>query len=108
MKKNKKKKTDALEILNADIKKNSLASQALERSRINVEVAQLIYDARVKSKLTQQELANRIGSTQPVISKLEDGDYDGHSLFMLQRIASALKMHLAISLESIEEDKLAA
>jgi predicted transcriptional regulator len=35
-------------------------------------------------------LAERIGTKQSVISRLEDADYEGHSLTMLQRIATAL------------------
>ena len=46
--------------------------------------------------LTQSQLAERIGSTQPVISQLEDADYDGHSLSMLRRIADALNQRIEI------------
>ena len=35
--------------------------------------------------LTQTELAKLIGSKQPVIARLEDADYEGHSLTMLQK-----------------------
>ena len=48
------------------------------------------------------------GTTQPVISRLEDADYDGHSLFMLQRIAIALKKRLAIGLVDSGTEKKAA
>jgi hypothetical protein len=36
---------------------------------------------------------NRIG---PMISRLEDADYDGHSLALLRRIASALEKRVEI------------
>ena len=39
-----------------------------------------------------------MGTTQSVISRLEDADYEGHSLSMLQRIATALRMRLKVSL----------
>ena len=61
-----------------------------EEARINATVAQLIYAARNKAGLSQAELADRIGTKQSVISRLEDADYGGHSLRMLQRIAAAL------------------
>ena len=63
---------------------------------VYAEVAQLIYDARTKSKLTQKQLAELVGTTQSVIARLEDADYEGHSLSMLQRIASALNKRLEI------------
>ena len=40
----------------------------------------MIYDARTKAGLSQSELAALIGSKQPVIARLEDADYEGHTL----------------------------
>ena len=48
--------------------------------------------------LTQAELADLIGTQQPVISQLENADYEGHSLTMLERIAEALKMKVELRL----------
>jgi transcriptional regulator with XRE-family HTH domain len=62
----------------------------------NAHVAQIIYDARAAAGLTQAELARLIGTKQPVIARLEDADYRGHSLTMLQRIAAVLHRHLEI------------
>jgi ribosome-binding protein aMBF1 (putative translation factor) len=64
--------------------------------KINMEVAQLIHDARTKAGLSQRELAALIGSRQPVIARLEDADYEGHSLTMLQRIAAALDRRVEV------------
>ena len=44
-------------------------------------------NARTEAGLSQKELAEMIGTTQSVISRLEDADYEGHSLSMLSRIA---------------------
>jgi transcriptional regulator with XRE-family HTH domain len=41
-------------------------------------------------------LAEKLGTKQSVISRLEDADYEGHSLTMLQRIAAALGRRLEI------------
>ena len=41
---------------------------------IKAEVARLIYEARKMAGLTQTELAELIGSKQPVIARLEDAD----------------------------------
>ena len=59
-------------------------------------VAQMIYDARSASGVTQAELAEAIGTTQSVISQLEDAEYEGHSLSMLRRIAEALDRRIEI------------
>jgi len=64
---------------------------------VNAEAAQIIYDLREEAELTQKELADLIGTTQSVISRLEDADYDGHSLSMLIRIATAFNKYVNIS-----------
>lgn len=74
---------------------------------INVEVAQLIYEARIASGLTQKQLAELIGTKQPVIEQLEDANYEGHSLSMLQKIARALNKRVQINLTSMEYDQSA-
>jgi transcriptional regulator with XRE-family HTH domain len=59
-------------------------------------VAQMIYDARTEAGLTQGQLGWLIGTTQSVISRLEDSAYEKHSLSMLQRIAEALHRRIEI------------
>jgi len=41
-------------------------------------------------------LAQLVGTTQSVISRIEDSDYDGHSLGLLRRIAEAMDKKLRI------------
>jgi DNA-binding XRE family transcriptional regulator len=54
----------------------------LAEVRASAAVGRQIYALRTKAKLTQQQLAARVGTTPSVISRLEDDDYDGHSLSM--------------------------
>lgn len=91
-----KKTTSAIAILDRQIGDNAELRQQAEEALINAEVAQQIYDVRTKAKLTQKQLAELVGTTQSVIARLEDSDYEGHSLSMLQRIASALHKRLEI------------
>ncbi len=71
---------------------------SVERERANVEVAQMIYDRRTAAGLTQKQLADLVGTQQSVISRLEDADYDGHSLGMLQRVAEALEQRIRVQM----------
>lgn len=57
-----------------------------------------IYEIRAQAGLTQRQLAKMIGTTQSVISRLEDAEYNGHSLDMLERIARALHYKVEIHL----------
>ena len=69
---------------------------ALEEARAADEVARKIVELRTDADLTQRELAKLVGTTASVICRLEDADYEGHSLAMLRRIARALKQRVEI------------
>ena len=90
------KTTDAVKILDRMIGEDSDLRQLANEAVVNAEVAQLIHDVRSKAKLTQKQLAELVGTTQSVIARLEDADYEGHSLSMLQRIAAAVNKRLEV------------
>ena len=69
---------------------------SFEDELLNARVARKLYDLRTKAGLTQKELAQRVDTTASVISRLEDADYEGHSLSMLRRIARALDQEVQI------------
>ena len=62
----------------------------------NREVAHRVFQLRQESDLSQVELARRVGTTQSLMSRLEDANYEGHSLAMLNRIAAARKRRIEI------------
>ncbi|MEI6075996.1 MAG: helix-turn-helix transcriptional regulator [Verrucomicrobiota bacterium] len=85
-----KKTSDAVAILDRMAGDSAELRRLTEEARTNAAVAQLIYSARTKAGLSQADLAEKLGTKQSVISRLEDADYESHSLSMLQRIAAAL------------------
>ena len=93
---NARKTSDAVKILDRTMGDDSQLRHLASEAMVNAEVAQLIYEVRIKSKLTQKQLAELVGTTQSVIARLEDADYEGHSLSMLHRIAAAVKMRLEV------------
>jgi ribosome-binding protein aMBF1 (putative translation factor) len=95
--------SDALEILHRRYVVGRPEQEgALEEARLNASIAQEIYDLRTKAGLTQKELADLIGTSHSVISRLEDADYEGHSLKMLQRISIALHHRLQVRFIPVE------
>jgi transcriptional regulator with XRE-family HTH domain len=93
----KDKTTDAVRILHGRyINEDPERLASIEAERVNAQVAALIRDLRTDAGLTQGQLAGLVGTTQSVISRLEDGDYEGHSLSMLNRIAKALNHSLKV------------
>ncbi len=96
--------TDAVEILhNRYIKGRPDMMVLLEEERANAEVARKIYDLREEAGLTQRQLAKLVGTTASVICRLEDADYNGHSLAMLFRIAAALNKRLEIRFVNLKK-----
>ena len=97
-KKQQKKMTkDAVSILyNRHIKGHPEREAAYEAERQNLAVGQQVYDLRYAVGMTQQELADLVGTTASSIRRLESADYEGHSLPMLRKIASALGQRIEI------------
>jgi len=95
--KNHKATTDAVEILERRYFRGKPEMQALlAEEEANAEVARKIHDLRTKAGLSQRALAKLVGTTASVICRLEDSDYEGHSLAMLKRIAAALDKRVEI------------
>jgi ribosome-binding protein aMBF1 (putative translation factor) len=86
----KKKTANSLEILKRRHPPTAADLELRNAFRHQIEIAELIHQARVSAGLSQRELAERVGTTASVICRLEDADYDGHSLSILRRVARAL------------------
>ncbi len=82
-----------------DIKKLRPGPTDEERAAIEQGFAlgELIYELRTGAGLTQRELAERMGTTQSVISRLEEGGGSRPRLDTLARVATALDRHLVVS-----------
>ena len=68
----------------------------LAEAEANDTVARKIYALRKRAGLTQKQLAKLVGTTTSVICRLEDADYQGHSLAMLRRVANALNKRVEL------------
>lgn len=83
--------TDALDILRRRyIGDDPDRLLSVEEERLHAKVARQIHELRTRAGLSQAELARKIGTTQSSVSRLENADYEGHSLGMLRRVAEAL------------------
>lgn len=99
----KKRTSDAVEILRRRyVGDDPERLASLEGERVHAKVARQIYDLRTAAGLSQAELAERVGTTQSAISRLESADYEGHSLSMLRRIAEALGAKIDVGLAEMD------
>jgi len=89
--------SDAVEILHRRyVESDPEMARLVAEELANLQIAQKIYDLRTKAGLSQRELAKLVGTTASVICRLEDADYNRHSLGMLTRIAAALNKRVDI------------
>ncbi len=82
-----------------DVKKKRPGPDAETRVGVEQDLAlgQLIYDLRTGAGLSQRELAERMGTTQSVISRMEEGGGARNRIDTLARVATALDRHLVVS-----------
>ena len=90
------KTRDALKILDRLTGDERSLRDRIVDEKLNAQVAHMIYETRTKAGLSQRQLAELAGTSQPVIARLEDADYCGHSLSMLPRIARVLEKRLEV------------
>lgn len=91
-----KKTRSATEILERLTGDDPELREMIAEEAVNAQVARMIYEARVAAGLTQKQLADLVDTQQSTIARLEDADYEGHSLSMLRRIAEALNQKLQV------------
>ncbi|OGE81305.1 MAG: transcriptional regulator [Candidatus Doudnabacteria bacterium RIFCSPHIGHO2_01_FULL_43_23] len=80
-----------------ELLKNKEFKKAYDELGPEFELVRMIIKKRLKQGLTQKQLARKIGTKQPVISRLERGTYNP-SIKFLNRVASALDAKLKVSI----------
>ena len=93
-------------VIAENLAKDEEFSKAYQREMLINLISRMLVELRLKSHLTQKELAYRAGTTQPVIARLESGtDQRVPSLELLARIAVAAhaKLNIAFELDQTDE-----
>lgn len=94
--------TDAIEILDRRYREQVPDwDQQVAEEEMRTRVGIAILAMRRHANLSQQELADRVGITQPMLSQLENADYDGSSLDMLWRVCKSLSLSLEFSCKDL-------
>jgi DNA-binding XRE family transcriptional regulator len=85
----------------ADLKKRLMENpefrQEYEKADAEFQLVEALVGARTKAKLSQAEVARRVGTTQSAIARLEGGGVTP-SISTLRRYAKATGMRLEINL----------
>ena len=90
-----KKLLDFQNVLKEELKDKEFKKFYEEEGR-RLALGYKIAKLRQKQGLTQKELAKEIHTSQATVARLEGGDYLGHSLRTLEKVALATGTHLEI------------
>ncbi|OLN33079.1 helix-turn-helix transcriptional regulator [Desulfosporosinus metallidurans] len=71
---------------------------------IYYKISTAIFDYRLKYDLSQKKLAEKLGVTQPMVAKLESGDYN-YTVEQLWKLATKLNFKLSIDFEEIKQNE---
>ncbi len=92
---NKNNIADFKEHLNQELKNKQFKKYFDEYGK-QLEIAYLIAQKRKQEKISQKELAEKIGTTQSNVARMEAGNQN-FSMITLEKIAEALKSKLKVS-----------
>lgn len=79
--------------------KNPQFERAWRELDAEFSILETVIRARKKAGLTQEELAKRIGTKQPALSRLEKGGFEKANIETLRKIANALNHELIVKFE---------
>jgi len=82
----------------ADYERSAEYRAEWDRQAFAFSVAKMVYERRTGLGLTQENLAERAGTTGSAISRIESGRHTA-SILSLQKVAAALNAHLVVTFE---------
>ncbi|MEX1013551.1 MAG: helix-turn-helix transcriptional regulator [Candidatus Paceibacterota bacterium] len=81
-----------------ELLKNKETKEAYNDLSLEFEIISLLIEKRIKNKITQKDLAKKIGTKQSSISRFESGDYNP-SISFINKIAKALDAKIEINIK---------
>lgn len=100
---------DAVQILHGlFVKGRPDTAAALEEARERLRLSLQIHELREREGLTQEELAERAGTSRTVIARLESPGYDKHTMSTLRKVAGAMGYGVRVQFVPIAKKAVAA
>lgn len=87
-----------------DWREKAIQKQEVQDALDELEAAHLVAQLRIERQLTQEELAERVGTKQASIARLESGKTQPRLSF-LRRVISALGARLELRVVKLEDDE---
>lgn len=79
------------------------AKEKNELYDIYYRISTALFDYRLKYDLSQKKLAEKLGVSQPMVTKLESGDYN-YTVEQLWKIATKLGFKFSIDFQELEQE----
>lgn len=98
MKKVKSPQTVTVDQLKAELLQDPEFRAEYEKLQPQYQIARQVIAARIQKNMSQEELAEKIGTGQAVISRLE-GMQQKPSLSLLERVAKALETKISLTIQ---------
>lgn len=99
----KKLSSDAFQLIyDRYIKDDPARVASFQEELTKADIAREIYDLREQAGLTQEQLADLVGTDASVIDDIEEADYEGDFLAMASRIATALHRRVEVRLVPVK------
>jgi DNA-binding XRE family transcriptional regulator len=76
-----------------------------EEMGVKADIARQLYNLRNQAGLTQEQLADLVGTNASVIEDIEEADYEGDFLGMASRIANTFHRRVEVRLVTVEDMK---
>ena len=84
--------------MDRNVTDETTAPESRSTDELSGRVAMMVFDARARAHLTQQQLATLAGASRADIDRLENANGGGCSIALLQQIAQALNTRLDLRL----------
>src|SRR5262245_50859221 len=91
-----RKRKSLLEELQANVTANPVTNEIYQRELARLRLANQILEVRHRAGLSQEALAERIGTKQSAVARMERGGYTGYTVSTLAKIAAATGLQLDV------------
>lgn len=92
------KKTNYDHYVEETLKQHPKLKYELKEAGVARDLAVQIYNFRQKARLTQKQLAERMGTSQSNVSRMESGDYSSYTIDTLYKVTKALNADFEIKI----------
>ena len=93
---------DAIAILDEEDRKDPEMAARVQIELRKLELSIKLREMREKARLTQTQLAKRIGTSQSAVARMESGDYNRLSMVLLQKYSLALGFTMEVNFKEID------